>query len=339
METALDLDALSAWMAGRVANFEGPLSARKFAVGQSNPTYLLESPSGSYVLRHKPFGNTLPSAHAVDREYKVMAALGGIGFPVPQPLALCEDPAVIGAIFYIMARVEGRNLIDGTLPGFDPQERAKVYEAMTDLLAQLHNVVPEQVGLGDYGPPGNFFERQVGRWTKQYRASQTRDISAFGRLIDWLPKTLPSPSGRTIVHGDFRIDNIIFAMQSPAPVALLDWELSTLGDPLADLSYFLMSWHRNPDGGAGTRGVDHTVLGIPSVEKTVERYCAATGRSDVPDLNWYFAFNFFRLGAICQGIAKRVADGNASNEKAVEAAAMAEPLADQAWIFAQLAGA
>lgn len=237
-----------------------------------------------------------------------------------------------------MARVEGRNLIDGTLPSFDPEERVAVYEAMTDLLARLHNVVPGQVGLGDYGPPGNFFGRQVSRWTKQYRASQTGAFPAFDRLMEWLPRTLPSPSDHTIVHGDFRIDNIIFPMQGTAPLALLDWELSTLGDPLADLSYFLMNWHRQPDGGAGICGVGDA-LGIPSVEKTVERYCRATGRPDVPDLNWYFAFNFFRLGAICQGIAKRVADGNASNEKAVEAAAMAEPLADQAWIFAQLAGA
>jgi aminoglycoside phosphotransferase (APT) family kinase protein len=333
----LDLDRLAAWMHSHVEGFKGPLAYVKFAGGQSNPTYRLDTPGKSYVLRRKPFGPLLPSAHAVDREYKIIAGLHPTGFPVPRPYGLCEDPDVIGAAFYVMEMVEGRTIWDGTMPDLQPAERTAHYHAMVDTLAALHTTDYAAAGLGDYGKPGNYFERQVGRWTKQYRAAETEHMPAVESLIDWLPRTLPEQTRTSIVHGDYRVDNMIFAPTEGRVVAVLDWELSTLGDPLADFSYFLMSWVTQPEGRSGVMGQTGSETGIPTMDEVVDRYCAATGRDGVPDLNWYFAYNLFRLTGIVQGIKKRVELGTASSAQAERSAATVYRLADAAWNFAQKA--
>lgn len=335
----LKIDRLTAWMEANVAGFAGPLTYAKFAGGQSNPTYRLDTPGRSYVLRRKPFGPLLPSAHAVDREHRLIAALHPTGFPVARPYGLCEDDGVIGAAFYVMEMVEGRTLWDGSLPGMTLAERTAHYDAMIDTLAALHAIDPAAVGLGDYGKPGNYFERQIARWTKQYKASQTDDIPEVERLIDWLPRTVPEQTRTSIVHGDYRIDNMIFAADGPRVLAVLDWELSTLGDPLADFSYLLMNWVTEPEGRSGVLGITGSDTGIPTIEQVVERYCAATGRDGVPDLDWYFAYNLFRLTGIVQGIKKRVIDGNASSKQAEATAARVPFLAAAAWRFAEKAGA
>ncbi|WP_294291052.1 phosphotransferase family protein [uncultured Sphingomonas sp.] len=335
----LDDAALTTWMRLHVDGFAGPLTYRKFAGGQSNPTYLIEAPSGRYVLRRKPFGPLLPSAHAVDREYRLIAGLHPTGFPVAKPYGLCTDDSVIGAQFYVMGFADGRNLWDGTLPGYVPAERTAIYEAMCDTLADLHTTDHVAAGLEDYGKPGNYFERQVARWTKQYRASETEVMPEVDRLIAWLPATLPSQTATGIVHGDYRIDNMIFAPDAPRVIAVLDWELSTLGDPLADFSYFLMSWVTQPEGRSGVMGRTGPDTGIPTIEAMVERYCARTGRDGVPDLNWYFAYNLFRLTGIVQGIKKRIVDGTASSAQAEASAAQVYRLAHAAWDFAKKAGA
>ncbi|RKE53412.1 MULTISPECIES: phosphotransferase family protein [unclassified Sphingomonas] len=335
----LDLDPLGAWMAANVPGYTGPLTYAKFAGGQSNPTYRLDTPARAYVLRRKPFGPILPSAHAVDREYCVIAGLHPTGFPVPRPYDLCEDPDVIGSAFYVMEMVEGRTIWDGAMPGATPPERTAHYEAMVDTLAALHNTDYAAAGLGEYGKPGNYFERQVGRWTKQYRAAETEHMKSVERLIEWLPRTLPEQTRTSIVHGDYRIDNMIFASAEPKVVAVLDWELSTLGDPLADFSYLLMSWVTEPEGRSGVLGMTGPETGIPTIEQVVERYCAATGRDGVPDLNWYFAYNLFRLTGIVQGIKKRIVDGTASSAQAEKTVAKIHGLADAAWGFAVKAGA
>ena len=335
----LDLAALDAWMTAHVPDYAGPLSYVRFAGGQSNPTYRLDTPARSYVLRRKPFGPILPSAHAVDREHRVIAALHPTGFPVPRPYGLCQDDGVIGTAFYVMEMVGGRTLWDGALPGMAPADRRAHYEAMVDTLAALHRVDPAAIGLGDYGKPGNYFERQVARWTRQYRASETEHMDSVERLIDWLPRTLPPQTATAIVHGDYRIDNLIYAPDAPRVVAVLDWELSTLGDPLADFSYLLMNWVTEPEGRSGVKGLTGPDTGIPTVEEMVARYCAATGRDGVPQLEWYFAYNLFRLTGIVQGIKKRIIDGNASSAKADETASRVGALADAAWHFAQEAGA
>lgn len=335
----LDEARLTAWMAANVDGFAGPLTQRKFAGGQSNPTYRLDAPSGSYVLRRKPFGPLLPSAHAVDREYRVQAGLFPTGFPVARPHGLCTDDAVIGSWFYVMDMVDGRTFWDGSMPDASPEARRATYEAMIDTLAALHNVDVTAAGLADYGKPGNYFQRQVERWTKQYRMSQTDAVPSMERLIEWLPATLPEQAGFGIVHGDYRIDNMIFAKDAPRVLAVLDWELSTLGDPLADLTYFAMAWHTDNGGRSGVRDVDRAALGIPELDEMVARYCAATGRDGVPDMNWYLAFNHFRLAGIVQGIKKRLIDGNASSAHARVLAEQVTPLADAAWGFAQAAGA
>ncbi len=335
----LDLDTLGAWMAANVPGYAGPLTYAKFAGGQSNPTYRLDSPERAYVLRRKPFGPILPSAHAVDREYRVIAGLHPTGFPVPRPYGLCEDAAVIGSAFYVMEMVEGRTIWDGAMPGASPPERTAHYEAMVDTLAGLHNTDYAAAGLGEYGKPGNYFERQVGRWTKQYRAAETERMESVERLIEWLPRTLPEQTRTSIVHGDYRIDNMIFAPSEPKVIAVLDWELSTLGDPLADFSYLLMSWVTEPEGRSGVLGMTGPETGIPTIEQIVDRYCAATGRDGVPDLNWYFAYNLFRLTGIVQGIKKRIIDGTASSAQAEKTVAKIHGLADAAWGFAVKAGA
>lgn len=335
----LDEAKLTAWMEANVAGFVGPLTYAKFAGGQSNPTYRIDSPSGAYVLRRKPYGPLLPSAHAVDREHRVIAGLHPTGFPVARPYGLCTDESVIGAMFYVMALVDGRNLWDGTLPDYTPDQRRGIYHAMGDTLAALHNVDYAAAGLEDYGRPGNYFERQVARWTKQYRASETEHMPEVERLIEFLPRTVPEQTRTSIVHGDYRIDNMIFAHHEPRVIALLDWELSTLGDPLADFSYFLMSWVTEPEGRSGVLGVAGGDSGIPAIEEMVERYCAATGRDGVPDLNWYFAYNLFRLTGIVQGIKKRIVDGTASSAQAEKSAAGVYRLAAASWNFAKKAGA
>lgn len=335
----LDEAALTAWMTNNVEGFEGPIQLTKFKGGQSNPTYRIDTPGKSYVLRRKPFGTLLPSAHAVDREYRLIAALHPTGFPVAKPYGLCADESVIGSIFYVMALADGRNLWDGALPGIAPEERRGIYNAMIDTLAALHSIDHEAVGLGDYGKPGNYFERQVGRWTKQYRASETEHMPEMEHLIDWLPQTLPTQDRVSIVHGDYRIDNMIFAPAEPRVIAVLDWELSTLGDPLADFSYLLMNWVTAPEGRSGIAGLDLLALGIPTLDEAVERYCAATGRTGVPDLNWYFSYNLFRLAGIVQGIRKRILDGTASSAQAEATAARMPSLVQASWAFAQKAGA
>ncbi len=335
----IDVDRLADWMAAHVAGFAGPVTARKFSGGQSNPTYRLDTPGRPYVLRRKPFGPILPSAHAVEREYRVIAGLHPTGFPVPLPHALCEDAAVIGSPFYVMELVEGRTIWDGTMPGATPDDRRRHYEALIDTLAALHRIDPVATGLGDYGRPGNYFERQVARWTKQYRAAETERMEPVERLIDWLPRTLPPQTRTAIVHGDYRIDNMIFAADAPSVLAVLDWELSTLGDPLADFSYLLMNWVTAPEGRSGVLGMTGPATGIPTLEEVVARYCTATGRDGVPQLDWYFAYNLFRLTGIVQGIKRRIIDGNASSVRAHETAARVGDLAAAAWGFAERAGA
>lgn len=335
----IDETKLAQWMSVNVAGFEGPVEALKFAGGQSNPTYRLNAKSGSYVLRRKPFGPLLPSAHAVDREYKVIAGLHPTGFPVAKPYGLCTDDSVIGSWFYIMAMVEGRTIWDGAMPGSNPIERRATYEAMIDTLAALHAIDVDAAGLADYGKPGNYFGRQVDRWTKQYRASETETMPEMERLIEWLPKTLPEQTRTSIVHGDYRIDNMIFAAKEPKVIAVLDWELGTLGDPLADFTYVAMAWVTSNGGRSGVMDLDRAALGIPELDEMVARYCAATGRDGIPDINWYFAYNFFRLAGIIQGIKKRVIDGTATSPHARDMSERVRPLADAAWGFAIKAGA
>jgi len=322
-----------------VAQYRGPAALAKFAAGQSNPTYRIDAASGIYVMRRKPFGALLPSAHAVDREFRLLKALHPTGFPVPKPLALCTDSNILGADFYVMEMIVGRSFWDGALPNLNTVQRRSIYAAMLDVLAQLHSIDPAAVGLGDFGRPGNYFERQVRRWTQQYRASETEHIEDAENLIAWLPQTVPAQERISIVHGDYRIDNLIFAPDQPSVLAVLDWELSTLGDPLADLSYLLMNWEVPHDGTAGIAGLDLDALGIPTLEQAVSHYAAATNRRVVPDLSWYFAYNLFRLMAIVQGIRKRIVDGNASNTQAAIMAQRVRPLAAQAWSCAVRAGA
>ncbi|ANI79257.1 phosphotransferase family protein [Sphingobium sp. EP60837] len=335
----LDDKALRVWLARTLSNFDGIVSFEKFAGGQSNPTYRVSLSTGAYVLRRKPFGPLLPSAHAIEREFRLLYALHPLGFPVPRPIALCEDQEVIGAAFYLMEMIEGRTYWNGSLSEVPRTERKAYYEAMIDTLAQLHSIDVGTAGLTDFGRPGNYFARQVERWTKQYRAAQTEHIPEMEKLIDWLPKTIPQQSRSSIIHGDYRIDNLIYAPQTPSVCAVLDWELATIGDPLADFAYLAMNWIMPVDGRAGLSGLDLEAEGIPSLDEVVARYCAATGRDTLPDLNWYFAYNLFRLAGIVQGIKRRVLDGNASSAQAEAMAAKVIPLASAAWAEALRAGA
>lgn len=335
----LDEASLSRWLEANVEGYAGPLTVRQFNGGQSNPTYELSTPGRTYVLRRKPPGTLLPSAHAVDREFTVISALHTQGYPVARPWALCTDDAVIGSMFYVMDKVEGRVLWDLKLPGLEPAERRAVYDAQVDTLAALHRFDPAAIGLGDYGKPGNYFERQVGRWTKQYRASEIDPIPAMDRLIDFLPASLPPEGPTRIVHGDFRLDNMILAPDRAEVRAVLDWELSTLGDPLADFSYLLIAWAIPATVRNGLAGADLEALGIPSVEEVVARYSEKTGSPAPTNLDWLFAYNLFRLAAICQGIAGRVRDGTAASPQARSMAAQVPVLAEGAWSFAKKAGA
>ncbi|WP_295526390.1 phosphotransferase [uncultured Pseudacidovorax sp.] len=350
---AVDAQALEAWLTAHVDGFKGPLSIEMFKGGQSNPTYKLLTPGRQYVMRAKPgpVAKLLPSAHAVEREYKVMHGLAGSDVPVPEMLALCEDESVIGRAFYVMECMQGRVLWDQTLPGMSNAERAAIYDEMNRVMAALHTVDFASRGLGDYGKPGNYFERQIGRWSKQYKASTdgagelSQPIDEMERLLEWLPANIPASaldaSKVSIVHGDYRLDNIMFAADEPRVIAVLDWELSTLGHPLADFSYHCMSWHIPAGTFRGIGGVDLAPLGIPSEKEYVRRYCERTGLTTpealAQDWNFYLAYNLFRIAAILQGIAKRVEAGTASSEQAVNSAKGARPMAQLAWQFAQRA--
>ncbi|WP_298495320.1 phosphotransferase family protein [uncultured Maritimibacter sp.] len=310
----LDTDAVTRWAETHVDGFKGPVTATKFNVGQSNPTFRLDGPTGAYVLRRKPPGQLLKSAHAVDREFRVQAALADTDVPVARVHALCEDPEVIGSDFYIMEAVKGRNIDDPRIPDATKAERTAIYGEMCRVLAAIHEVDINAVGLGDYGPPGNYFERQIGRWTKQYRASETETIPDMDALIDWLGTHIPNDNQRRLVHGDYRIDNMLFEESGPRCVAVLDWELSTIGHPYADLASLLMQWQMPPGAeGRGLAGVDRANLGIPTDEAFVAMYCDARGLPGIEGMNFYVAFAFFRMAAIIQGVHKRALDGNASN--------------------------
>jgi aminoglycoside phosphotransferase (APT) family kinase protein len=327
-------------MLQHVAGHRDPLRAiTQFKGGQSNPTYRLETADGNYVLRRKPFGKLLRSAHAVEREFRVIAALHAAGFPVPKPYALCSDATVIGSEFYVMQHIAGRLFWDGTLPNLAREERRAIYCAQIDTLARLHRLQPQDLGLADFAPPGSYFTRQAERWTKQYRASETQSIGAMENLIEWLPRTVPPQTQVSVVHGDFRLDNLIFSAHSCDVLAVIDWELSTLGDPLADMSYVMMNWMMPADGRSGLAGLDLEMLCIPTSRELIERYCRAMGWEGVPELSWYFAFNLFRLAGIMQGIAKRRLDGTAVSDDAERLAAQTVPVANKAWDFARKAGA
>ncbi|MFW2543358.1 phosphotransferase family protein [Primorskyibacter sp. 2E107] len=310
-----DLARVMDWMGTHVPGFDGPLTATKFDVGQSNPTYLLEALSGRYVLRRKPPGVLLKSAHAVDREFRVQKALSSSAVPVARMRALCEDEAVIGSMFYVMDHVPGRSFVDPSMPGETPQTRAAIIDEMLRVLAAIHDVDLEATGLTEFGPPGNYYERQYGRWVKQYRASQTDVIPAMETLIDWLGAHMPEDDGkRTLVHGDYRIDNMLFAPEGTACRAVLDWELSTLGHPFADLAGLIMQWQLPPGSeGRGLAGLDRAALGLPEDAQVIARYCALRGLPEIEGFGYYVAFAFFRMGAILQGVKKRALDGNAAN--------------------------
>jgi aminoglycoside phosphotransferase (APT) family kinase protein len=329
----IDEASLDRWMKEYVEDFQGPLKVLQFKGGQSNPTYKIKTPARSYVMRRRPFDKLLPSAHAVDREFRVIAALGKQNFPVARAYALSTDDAVIGSAFYIMSMEEGRVFWDPTLPSQTPDTRREIFTSKIETLAKLHTLNPEEIGLADFGKPGNYFARQVDRWTKQYRASETQHIPEFEKLAEWLPKTVPPQERVSIVHGDYRLDNLIFHATEPRVQAVLDWELSTLGDPMADFTYLLMQWTM-----PGLASADLKTLNIPSMEEAAQIYCNVTGMA-VPDLNWYFAYNLFRLAGITQGIAGRIRDGTAANAKAIESAKRTVPLSQDAWKYAQKAGA
>ena len=338
IDQLIDEAALGRWLEANVEGFRGPFTLTKFASGQSNPTYKIAAMSGEYVLRRKPFGQLLPSAHAVDREYRLLSALHPLDFPVPEPLAACGDSDVIGAIFYVMELAKGRPYADGALPDFDPATRGRMYGQLVDVLADLHSIDPVAADLGDFGKPGNYFERQVARWTRQYRDSETDFIAEMERLIAFLPETLPEQSRTSIVHGDYRIDNVVFDGDGSL-TAVLDWELATLGDPLADFSYLAMQWVMPADGAAGLAGLNLPALGIPTLDEIVGRYAERSGVPVADQLDWFFAYNLFRLAGIVQGIKKRVLDGTASHQQAAEMAKRVPMLASAAWSFAQKAGA
>ena len=337
----IDQASLEAYLRKHVSGFAGPLDMRQFKGGQSNPTYLLMTPARSFVLRRKPPGKLLPSAHAVDREFRVISALHAQGFPVAEPELYCADESVAGTPFYVMAFVEGRVFWNPDMPGSNPAERAAVYDAMNATLARLHAFDPATIGLSDFGRGENYVGRQVERWSKQYRASETQKIEAMESLIAWLPAHLPPPAPVRLVHGDYRLDNMILSAAAPKVLAVLDWELSTLGDPLADFTYHLMQWHMPPsDADTGSLvGCDLKSLGIPALAAYIEAYRERTGLDPRPHLPVYLAYNFFRIAAILQGIAGRVRDGTATSEHAAAKAQMVRPLAETAWAFAREAGA
>ena len=329
-----ELDRLAAYLRVNIDGLTGAIDVEPLTGGQSNPTFVIKLDGKKrYVLRKKPAGLLLPSAHAVDREYRVMKALGGSDVPVPRMLCLCDDDAVIGTMFFVMDFADGRSFWDPALPGVEPQERAQLYGEMNRVIAALHSVDYQAVGLGDFGKLGNYFARQIGRWIKQYRASETRLIPSMENLIAWLPENIPAGDETSLVHGDFRLDNLIFHAVEPRVIAVLDWELSTLGHPLADFAYHLLAWRLRPDEFRGMAGVDIAALGIPNEQDYVAAYCRRTGRQPIKPHDWdfYFAYNMFRLACIRQGIMRRVIDGNASNPNAADVGRRAGDMADTAW--------
>jgi aminoglycoside phosphotransferase (APT) family kinase protein len=332
-----DEQRLLDYLSSHVEGFCGPLTVSQFKGGQSNPTYMLNAGSGRYVLRRKPPGKLLKSAHAVDREFRVINALYGAGFPVPRPLLLCEDDDVIGTTFFVMEFVDGRIFWDLDLPGLGADERAAIYDNVNQTIANLHNIDYAAIGLEDYGKPGNYFSRQISRWSGQYRASETSSVAAMNELIEWLPQNIPDDESVSIVHGDFRLDNMIVHPTEPKVIAVLDWELSTIGHPLADFTYHMMTWQM-PElgiGSVGLAGKNLLELGIPDEETYIQLYCQRTGRDNgIANRNFYSAFNFFRLAAILQGIAGRVRDGTAASAHAAQAVKSVKPLADMGWQYA-----
>ena len=331
---AFDVDALQRYLQGHLDGFEGPIELAQFKGGQSNPTFVLRTPAKSYVLRRKPPGQLLPSAHAVDREYRVISALAGSDVPVPRAYVLCTDEAVIGSMFYVMELVEGRILWDPQLPGMVAKERRAIFDEMNRVIAMLHRVDYAAIGLADYGKQGNYFARQIDRWTRQYKASATEQCEAMDRLIEWLPLNIPAGEQTAIVHGDYRLDNMIFHPTEPRVLALLDWELSTLGHPMADFSYHLMTWRLAPTEMRGLRGADFAALGIPTEQEYVDRYLARVGATSAPtaaDWGFYLAYNMFRIAGILQGVKARALAGNASNARALEAGNRARPMAELGW--------
>lgn len=333
-----DVAALDAYLRQHVAGYPaGTLTVEQFKGGQSNPTFKLSIAGQHYVLRTKPApaAKLLPSAHAIEREYRVMDALQRAGFPAARQYVLCTDESVIGRAFYLMEFVAGRVLWDQALPGMTPAERAAIYDEMNRVMAQLHTVDYAAIGLADYGKPGNYFARQIERWSKQYVASQTETIDAMDQLIAWLPHHIPPGEDTAIVHGDFRLDNLLFHPTEPRILAVLDWELSTLGHPFADFSYHCMSWHIEPGQFRGIAGLDLAALGIPSQQEYIARYAERTGKTiRLEDFNFYLAFNMFRLASIMQGIMKRYVDGTAASAQALESGKMARPMAELAWDYA-----
>ena len=327
-----DTDKLAVYLEQQIEGFQGPLSATKFAGGQSNPTFLIDAQSGKYVLRRKPPGELLKSAHAVDREFKVMSALAETDVPVAKAYHLCDDDSVIGSMFYLMEYIDGRVMWDPALPENTSEDRTAIYNEMNRVLAALHSVDIEAVGLSDYGRLGNYFERQIGRWSKQYRASETEVIADMETLMQWLPANMPTDDGKVaLAHGDFRLDNMMFHPTEPKVLALVDWELSTLGHPYADLAYQCMQLRMGHEGVmSGLGGVARKTLGIPTEEEYVAQYCERMGVDSIPNWNFYLAFSFFRFAAILQGVKKRALDGNASSEKAMQMGELVKPLARMA---------
>jgi aminoglycoside phosphotransferase (APT) family kinase protein len=330
-----DLSRLSAWLEANVPGFRGPVELRPFDAGQSNPTYELRTPERSYVLRRKPPGKLLSSAHAVDREYRALAALHPAGLPVPRAYALCEGDGVLGSMFYVMEKAEGRMMRDPLLPDVSPADRGAIYRSMVSTLASLHNVDLAACGLEDFGRPGNYMARQVERWTKQYRASADREIPAMERLIEWLARTIPQQTRTTLIHGDFKVDNVVFHATEPRVAAVLDWELATTGEPICDLTYLLMNWVNGPIAELA----DPASQGFPSRGELEDQYCRLTGRDGLPELDWFFSYNMFRLAAIIEGIVGRVRDGTNRDPQAAALAVRTPLLAEAAWRFAERAGA
>ena len=344
---ALNVQALSQWLSDNLPGFEGPVELALFKGGQSNPTYRLTTPRRTYVMRAKPgpVAQLLPSAHAIEREFAVMSGLAGTPVPVPRMLCLCEDESVIGRAFYLMEFMQGRVLWDQSLPGMTPNQRGLIYDEMNRVIAALHTVDVAKQGLSNYGKPGNYFERQIGRWSRQYAASITQPIAEMDQLIEWLPQNIPDlardPSMVGIVHGDYRLDNLMFDAARPRVLAVLDWELSTLGHPLADFSYHCMAWHIPPGVFRGIAGLDLPGLGIPSEAHYMGQYCERTGLATPAQLrkdwDFFLAYNLFRIAAILQGIAKRAETGTASSAQAAASGAGARPLAELAWSYARRA--
>ncbi|MGV6801244.1 MAG: phosphotransferase family protein [bacterium] len=334
-----DENALDRYMTEQIADYQGPLSVKKFSGGESNPTYLLTTPKRKYVLRRKPPGKLLPSAHAVDREFRVMTAVGQTGYPVPKTYFLCDDETIIGTMFYVMEFVEGRIFWDWVIEDAEPAVRRDLFNAAIDNLAALHNIDLAAVGLSDFGKHTDYFARQISRWSGQYKAAETDQIPAMDKLIDWLPDNIPAGEVTTIVHGDYKLDNLVFDPDQSKVIATLDWELSTLGHPLADFSYFLMPWGLPRSSTMGYQDIDFAHYNIPTMEEAIERYCQQTGQSGLPDINFCMAYNMFRLAGIVQGVYKRSLQGNASSTKAGKYGIFAKFLSETGWQFAQKAGA